>query len=162
MFGDQSRRSRLKVWFELTLAPSFPGAPSGPFAPLSPCVRKMTDCNHACAVSLKPGRLMMHWHSSNFWSQLWLTLSPLAPGMPPVPLSPGMPCRPGGPWDPGAPAGPMAPWIIKKWKKDKKRCHFSNIIMHYTHVQPDYSVLSTMDSSSVAPWEESFKNFRNI
>lgn len=38
-----------------------------------------------------------------------LTLSPLAPGMPPAPLSPGIPCRPGGPWGPAAPAGPIAP-----------------------------------------------------
>lgn len=41
---------------------------------------------------------------------LWLTLSPLGPGMPAPPLSPGIPCRPGGPWAPGAPAGPIAPY----------------------------------------------------
>ena len=40
---------------------------------------------------------------------LWLTLSPLGPGMPAPPLSPGIPCRPGGPWAPAEPAGPMAP-----------------------------------------------------
>ena len=40
---------------------------------------------------------------------MWLTLSPLGPGIPAPPLSPGIPCRPGGPWAPAPPAGPMAP-----------------------------------------------------
>lgn len=72
------------------------------------------------AVSLKPKCFMMQWHYNNFQSQAWLTLSPLAPEMPPVPLSPGIPCRPGGPWAPGAPDGPMAPWISRKGKKGEK------------------------------------------
>ena len=29
------------IYYELTLEPSFPGAPSGPFCPLSPCWTKM-------------------------------------------------------------------------------------------------------------------------
>lgn len=45
---------------------------------------------------------------SNFNPEL--TLSPLAPGIPPAPLSPGIPCRPGGPCGPAAPAGPIAPY----------------------------------------------------
>lgn len=39
-----------------------------------------------------------------------LTLSPLAPGIPPVPLSPGIPWRPGGPCAPLGPFGPVAPY----------------------------------------------------
>lgn len=39
MRGNASEEE-IQTCFELTLAPSFPGAPSGPFCPLSPCQTK--------------------------------------------------------------------------------------------------------------------------
>lgn len=41
------KQEEIKDIFELTLAPSFPGAPSVPFPPLSPCGQKDKLCfNH--------------------------------------------------------------------------------------------------------------------
>lgn len=50
MFDGCQNSRRLRACFELTLAPSFPGAPSGPFAPLSPCGREIAR-SYACGVT---------------------------------------------------------------------------------------------------------------
>lgn len=59
---------------------------------------------------------------------IWLTFSPLGPGVPAPPRSPGIPPAP---WGPGAPAVPTAPG--SPWTENQR-------IMSVTHIYSLYSV----------------------
>lgn len=136
MFDGCQNSKRLRACFELTLAPSFPGAPSVPFAPLSPCGREIAQL-YACGVT----------EAIMLYDAMTLQQLPKSSVTHPVSL---------GSWDATSSSlsghtlqtrGPLSSWstwwsngslVFKKREERRKRCQSSNVIMHHVHVHLDY------------------------